>query len=121
MARGGKRSGAGRKKGSTTRKKKVVQAATEATIRALTEGTTPLDVLIEAMTEAYKLGGAIAAMPYAKEAAPYVHPKLSSIAADVKAKLEHYTAQPIPVESRNSDRNRSVAGAARPAAHGGAA
>lgn len=83
MARGGKRAGAGRKPGTVTKKRNLAQAATESTIKALTEGTTPLDILIGAMQEAYNKGGYMAAAPFAKEAAPYVHPKLSSIEAKV--------------------------------------
>lgn len=45
---------------------------------------TPLDVMIEAMRQAYKIGGAIMAAPYAKEAAPYVHAKINPI--DLKPK-----------------------------------
>lgn len=83
MARGGKRPGAGRKPGTVTKKRNLAQAATESTIKALTEGVTPLDILIGAMKEAYDKGGFMAAAPFAKEAAPYVHPKLSSIEAKV--------------------------------------
>lgn len=83
MARGGKRVGAGRKAGTVTKKRTAAQAATEATIKALTEGATPLDILIGAMKEAYARGGYMAAASFAKEAAPYVHPKLSSIEAKV--------------------------------------
>lgn len=83
MSRGGKRAGAGRKPGTVTKKRTAAQAATAATIKALTEGATPLDILIGAMKEAYTLGGYMAAAPFAKEAAPYVHPKLSSIEAKV--------------------------------------
>jgi hypothetical protein len=35
--------------------------------------------MIEAMRRAYKLGGPIAAFPYAEKAAPYLHAKISSI------------------------------------------
>jgi hypothetical protein len=80
MARGGKRPGSGRKKGSVTPATKRRQ---DVALQALQEGKTPLDVLLEAMRDAYALGGAIGAMQFAKEAAPYVHPKLSSIEAKV--------------------------------------
>lgn len=45
----------------------------------LPRNATPLDVMIEAMRRAYKLGGPIAAFPYAEKAAPYLHAKISSI------------------------------------------
>lgn len=86
MPSGGKRPGAGRKPGTKTKKRTAAEAATEATIKALTTGTTPLDVLIEAMKDAYEAGGAIAAAAFAKEAAPYVHPKLSAIEAKVETR-----------------------------------
>lgn len=71
--------------------------------------------MLEAMREAYEEGGASAAMPYAKEAAPYLHPKLSSVDAKVDGVIGQYAAQPIPVEQRDSD---SVASPAGPAANG---
>lgn len=80
MPRGGKRPGSGRKKGSVTPATKRRQ---DVALQALQAGKTPLDVLLEAMRDAYALGGAIGAMQFAKEAAPYVHPKLSSIEAKV--------------------------------------
>lgn len=46
---------------------------------ALPTNATPLDVMVEAMRRAYKLGGPIAAFPYAEKAAPYLHAKISSI------------------------------------------
>lgn len=80
--RGGARPGAGRRKGSVSgRTRKRVEIAA----RALNEGKTPLEIMLEGMREAYKAGGPLAAMPFAKEAAPYVHPKLSSVAAKVEA------------------------------------
>lgn len=45
----------------------------------LPEAATPLDVLLEAMHEAYRTGGPIAAAPFAEKAAPYVHGKISNI------------------------------------------
>jgi hypothetical protein len=70
-------------------------------MRALKEGTTPLEVMLEAMRAAYAEGGAKAAMPYAKEAAPYLHPKLSSVEANIDGTLGTYAAQPIPTEERH--------------------
>lgn len=77
---GGKRNKAGRPKGSqnkATKKRKEIAAA------ALDAGKTPLDVMLEAMRDAFDAGGAIAAQPFAVAAAPYVHPKLSSVDASV--------------------------------------
>lgn len=110
--RGGARKGAGRKKTADTPEG---QLRRDLAIRALKEGTTPLEVMLEAMREAYTEGGAAAAMPYAKEAAPYLHPKLSSVDAKVDGVIGQYAAQPIPVESRDSD---ALASAARAATNG---
>ena len=84
-------------------------------MKALEEGTTPLEVILEAMRDAYKEGGAQAAVPFAKEAAPYVHPRLSAVDAKVDGVIGQYAAQPIPVESRDSD---TVARPNGSAAHG---
>lgn len=100
MPRGGQREGAGRKKGAVNQATRERQ---EVALKALREGTTPLEIMLEAMKMAYEEGGAVAAMPYAKEAAPYVHPKLANVDSKVNATLEHYTAQPIPTEQRHSD------------------
>jgi hypothetical protein len=45
----------------------------------LPKHATPLDVLVEAMRRAYRLGGPIAASVYAEKAAPYLHAKISAI------------------------------------------
>jgi hypothetical protein len=75
--KGGKRSGAGRKKGVPNKRTAEVQAAVEAS------GVTPLEYMLsimrdEAKDERDRLHAAISA-------APYVHAKLSSI--DLKAKI----------------------------------
>lgn len=49
------------------------------TLPELPDASTPLDVLIEAMREAYRIGGPIAAAPFAERAAPYIHGRVSSI------------------------------------------
>lgn len=90
---GGTRAGAGRPPGSRARVKYGAKADA-ARIRAgnvikgnwgeeampeLPKSATPLDVMIEAMRRAYRLGGPIAAFPFAEKAAPYLHAKISSI------------------------------------------
>ncbi len=74
----------GRKKGTPNRSTKLRRDVAE---QALREGKAPLEVMLEAMREAYKAGGAVAAAPFAKEAAPYVHPKRSAIDASVQGGL----------------------------------
>ena len=73
MPRGGKRPGAGRPKGS--RDKKTRKDAK----RLVADGnTTPLDVMIEAMRFYQAQGDRDKAAAFAKDAAPYLHAKLSS-------------------------------------------
>jgi hypothetical protein len=81
--RGGARAGAGRKPGSANVKTREIAD------RAAKEGKTPLEIMVEAMREAYMVGGAVAAFAFAKDAAPYMHAKLSS--TDLKATVEHRT------------------------------
>lgn len=107
MARGGRREGAGRKKSADTPEGKLRR---ELAVRALTEGKTPLEVMLQAMREAYDQGGASAAFLYAKECAPFMHPKLSAVDAKLDGTLGTYEAQPIPVEER--DPVESTAGTA---------
>ncbi len=70
--RGGQRSGAGRPAGAANKKTREIAD------RAAEQGVTPLEVMIEAMRDAYAQGGAAAAFMYAKDAAPYMHAKLAS-------------------------------------------
>lgn len=95
MPRGGRRPGAGRKPGSVT---PATRRRQEVALQALKEGTTPLEVLLEAMRSAYEKGGAMAAAPFAKEAAPYVHPKLSAIEAKVDARVCDVSDDPLSTD-----------------------
>lgn len=94
MARGGKRPGAGRKPGSvsaaTRRRKEVAE-------KALSEGVSPLDVMLTTMRALWaqavdedgrvvNLAKAMQANIVAKDAAPFVHPKLSAVDANVDLK-----------------------------------
>ena len=73
MSHGGKRTGAGRKKGSTTIKTREIAAKHEATGAMM-----PLDVMLRAMSEHVAAERWDAAHEKAKDAAPYCHPKLAS-------------------------------------------
>jgi|SRR5581483_126632 len=96
--RGGARVGAGRKKGVPTA---ATRRRQEVALRALEAGITPLEIMLEAMRVAYEQGGAVAAIQYAKEAAPYIHPRLSSVEANVQGSyLPAPAPQAIPVEER---------------------
>ena len=74
MARGGSRIGAGRKPGSRT--KRTGEIAEQAAAR----GITPLEVMLKAMTEHAHAGNLDKAAAIAKDAAPYMHPRMSTIA-----------------------------------------
>jgi hypothetical protein len=80
MARGGARQGAGRKKG--TGKEKTITAVRKAVAERVIQGDlTPLEVMIKAMRAADAEGDGRSAAFYANMAAPYVHPRLSSVSA----------------------------------------
>lgn len=78
MAHGGARPGAGRKRGSVTKK------TSEVAQRAAAEGITPLEVMLAAMRQAYGKKDMPAAAGFAKDAAPYMHPRLSAVEIDLK-------------------------------------
>jgi hypothetical protein len=90
---GGARAGAGRPKGSkavrTKAKATVEKAAVEmqasGAISAETAKMTPLDVILRSMWLAVEQGNWSAAASFAREAAPYLHSKLSSV--DVHANI----------------------------------
>ena len=72
-SRGGARAGAGRKVGSvTTKTREIAEKCAEM-------GLTPLEVMIESMMDFYQSGDREAAVRVAKDAAPYIHPRLSAI------------------------------------------
>lgn len=78
--RGGKRPGAGRKKGSATKRTREIAD------RAAAEGITPLEFMLRIMRqetdhEDPKIAIAREAMAFeaAKAAAPYVHPRLAAV------------------------------------------
>jgi hypothetical protein len=72
MPSGGRRPGQGRPKGSATKKSKEVRD------RAALTGLTPLEVMIEAMRYYEAQGNRDRASAIAKDAAPYMHPRLNS-------------------------------------------
>lgn len=76
MTRGGKRPGAGRKKGSVT---KATVYRQEMLARATAEGVTPLEVMLTAMRRAWDAGEVKEAVSHAEKAAPYVHNRLAAV------------------------------------------
>jgi hypothetical protein len=109
---GGRRPGAGRPK---TRDTPAGKQAQELTLKAWREGTTPLQLMLDTVKDIYEKEGGKAAFPYAKECAPYIHPKLTAVDAKIGGQVGVYEAQPIPVETRDSD---SLESAKRPPANG---
>lgn len=76
--RGGRRPGAGRKPGSVTRKTREIAE------RAAAEGVTPLEVMLADMRQKLAAGDLHAAAERARDCAPYLHPRLSSISAEYR-------------------------------------
>ncbi len=72
--RGGLREGAGRKKGSCTKKTR------ELAEKAIEAGMSPLEYLLEVMRDVSQ--DQKDRIDAAKSAAPYIHPKLSSVVVD---------------------------------------
>lgn len=72
MPRGGKRPRAGRKPGSATKRTREIAD------QAARRGLTPLEVMLRVMRRYWRKGEVDRAAAIAKDAAPYVHPRLSS-------------------------------------------
>lgn len=81
--RGGRRPGAGRKPGAVTKKTREIAE------KVAESGLTPLEVMIDAMLFLRDAGEREKAASIAKDAAPYVHARLSSV--DVQANVTHQT------------------------------
>jgi len=71
MAHGGRRKGAGRKPGATTRRTKEIAD------KAIAEGLTPLEYLLSLMRD--ESLSSDERKDAAKAAAPYVHPRLNAV------------------------------------------
>lgn len=69
--RGGKRQGSGRKKGAITKRTQEIVA------KATAEGLTPLEFMLNILRDDTK--GQAERFAAAKEAAPYVHPRLAAV------------------------------------------
>lgn len=97
MARGGARPGAGRKPGSITRKTREIAEA------ALKDGMTPLEFMLNRMRD--ETAPMADRQDMAKSAAPFIHPKLSSIEASIDATFEERVSEVRRsiVDPRNPD------------------
>lgn len=78
MPRGGTRPGSGRKPGSPNKKSRAVALEAAAT------GLSPVAVLLHHMRVAHVAGDVAVAVDCATRAAPYIHPRLSAVALDLK-------------------------------------
>lgn len=87
MPRGGKRDGAGRRKGCLGRK--TLEIAKD----SLASGLTPLEVMLKAMLRHANAQRWDAAAIIAKDAAPYIHPRLATV--------QHSGANGGPIETRD--------------------
>ena len=91
--RGGSRAGAGRPAGSKNqRSAEIAQAAVEA-------GITPIEVMLTAMRDLWDVGTPEAkreAATIAKDAAPYVHPRLASIDQNIQDQRSYVMLMPQP-------------------------
>lgn len=89
--RGGKRAGAGRKAGSATKRTREIAD------KAAAQGVTPLEVMLEAMNSLRNAGDLEKAAGVAKDAAPYMHPRLAAVEIgsdpDAPVKVEFSWAQ----------------------------
>jgi hypothetical protein len=74
MAHGGRRPGAGRKKGQVSKQTEVRKAIA---MRALSAGLSPLDYMLSILRDETQEQSA--RFNAAKEAAPYVHPRLAAV------------------------------------------
>ena len=84
--RGGKRPGSGRKQGAASAKTRAIAD------KAAAEGITPLEVMLGAMREAWDKKDRPAAAAFARDAAPYMHPRLASVEHSGQMHLTHETA-----------------------------
>jgi hypothetical protein len=73
MAKGGAREGAGRPKGATTKRSREIAD------RAALAGVMPLEIVLQAMRLYWEAGNHDKAAAIAKDAAPYMHPRLTSV------------------------------------------
>lgn len=89
MPRGGVRPGSGRPKGARSK------LQTEITKRAVASGITPLEVMMQAMREAYDAGDMSAAAGYAEKAAPYCHARLSSVEQKSEVRVTYAVEVPL--------------------------
>lgn len=84
MPRGGKREGAGRRAGSASEKTRDIAN------RAASEGITPLEFMLQVMRD--ESAERAERLDMAKAAAPYIHPKLTSVEMNANVAMSHEAA-----------------------------
>lgn len=108
MPRGGARPNCGRKPGGSNAKTR------ELAMRVAAEGITPIEVMVNTMRELWLSGDKVAASAIAKDAAPYMHPRLQSTEARVTSDVTiQDSADRPPRETRDewlARRRRELAG-----------
>lgn len=106
--RGGKRPGAGRKKGSVT---KATVYRQEMLAKAAAEGISPLEVMMSAMREAWEAGDKDKAVQVAEKAAPYIHAKLAAVqhSGDAENPVAMAILSGVPRSDANDDDQRPAA------------
>ena len=86
MPRGGKRPGSGRKPGSANKRSRAIAD------KAAADGITPLEVMLNTMKalweeatkdDKFDVEKALAACAVGKDAAPYMHPRMQQIVAEI--------------------------------------
>lgn len=84
MAKGGKRPGAGRPRGAKSKSTIERDLRLQQSIaRAHEQGISPLEVMLSTMRTLWKEGRWLQACQIAKDAAPYVHPRLTAVGAQL--------------------------------------
>ena len=103
--RGGKRPNAGRKPGGANKKtREIADKATQ-------DGITPLEVMLNHMRELWQAGNKAEAATIAKDAAPYMHPRLANIESKVDATVESFAVSGDPLTDEEWATEYSVASA----------
>lgn len=97
MAHGGKRPGAGRKRGGANRKTREIAD------RAAQDGITPLEVMLAAMRAHHAEDRLDEAAAIAKDAAPYVHPRLGAVVVKDDGARPIYLVERIEIVHADAD------------------
>jgi hypothetical protein len=114
MPRGGRRPGAGRKKGAGTTRTRKTNALAAAAAGA---GPLPLEVMLLAMRQWHAEGKLALAVSVAKDAAPYLHPRLSAVSMEHSGSVG-YALEIVEVLTHAPDAVAQDDGEASPGAAG---